>query len=572
MLNKWIFPIGILFFAPAFAQDVETQPAEDLNPLPAPTSSEKPGEVVDISQIITDTDAQRILGEKRDTKRSVYKSEEIFLTPNSSKVMDLQNLGVDRANLEFFQTNVGVISRSEKDSSGGERIFSGRNTGTTQVLVFEKGPEPMKGKLLKVYKVVVSKEDLVALLQEIKALIGQIEGLELRVVGEQVVLDGQILIPTDMRRILEVVDKYKNRPIMNLTELSPVGLKLIAEKMEEEIAGGKDKPKDIQVKVLNGRFFLEGIVDKVSERQTAIRICKAYVQPIYIMNARLPMPDFSQGEDKDDPVRECNSLIRIRAGQPQQPDPIVAVRVDFVTLTKNYAKAFNFKWAPGVNMEGSANYSTDLGKFTTSFVATLSSLFPTLDNLATHGHARILKSATLLVRDGASATSGDGAPPASELSETLTLFVPKPASKDAEGNDVPAGFERIDVNTQIGMLIKSLAGSDKLNLDINVNQTEVQENKGPEGVATLNNKIKTSIVLGNGESAALGGLISERRNVDIVRDPAKEAGVSFNLFEVGRGHSFNDSKSQFIVFVTPTKMRTPAEGTEVLKRKFRLRK
>lgn len=532
---------------------------------------------VDIEGSIADTNIMRIL-ETREVLKPTYGFEDIFLTKGSSAVLDVQNLpGYSRKDLMFLYTTEGVIAGSRKDASGGERVVAGQATASTQILVYHRktSPEgrPERGDLLKVYRLTVTNEDLITLLQEIKVLIGDIEGLDIRIVGSQVVVDGNVLVPRDMRRVLSVTGKYMadRKPIINLVEISPLTMKLLAEKMEEEIAGGKDRPRDIRLKVLNGRFFLEGSVDTKWQKDEAERICQAFISERYTLepkdgSGKLEVPKFSG-------LGECVSMVRIRAGQPAEPDPILAVRIDFVTLNRSYLKHFNFRWSPGLSTQGNATYSTDLGKFVSSFTATLGNLFPILDTAANHGYARILKSATLLVRDGERA--GDrGSPPEATLNETLQIYtlVPGDATK-------PSSYQAVPVNTKVSLRAKSVSGTDKINMDILAVQSELKDSAKEGAPPTVySSDIKTSIVVSNGESAALGGLITERRNVSFVRDPAGGTDPAtgrpfdFNLFELGRSHQLSDDKSQFIIFVTPQKLRNPTEGTEALKRKFRLRK
>ncbi len=532
----------------------------------------------DIAGSIANTNINKLL-ESREVLKPSFGFEDIFLTRGSSAPLDVQNLpGYTRKDLLFFYTTDGVISGSRKDVSGAERIVAGNSLASTQVLVFSKKPGPdgknEKGDLLKVYRITVTNDDLITLLQEMKALIGDVEGLEMRIVGAQVVVDGAILVPKDMRRVLAVTGKYigERRPVINLAEISPMTLKLLGEKMEEEIAGGKDRPRDIKVKTLNGRFFLEGAVDTKFQKDEAERICQAYIAERYTLEPKDPSGKFEVPRFSG--LGECISMVRVRAGQPAEPDPILAVRVDFVTLTRNYLKSFNFQWAPGLSTNGSANYSSDLGKFVTSFTATVGNLFPKLDTAASHGYARILKSATLLVRDG-ERSGGGGAPPEASINENLQIYtlVPGDATR-------PATYQPVNVNTKVSLKAKSVSGTDKINMDVLAVQSELKDpgKPGGGGPTIYSSEVKTSIVVSNNESAALGGLITERRNVGITRDPSAERDPNtdrpydFNLFELGRQHSFGDDKSQFIIFVTPAKLRNPTEGTETLKRKFRLRK
>ncbi len=566
--------------SPAEAEPAPTPLAEET-PAPTPlkeTLSLIDGIKSDVPGSIADTNVNRIMESKvkSQTLNPDKGFEDLFLTKNSSAVLDIHKLPVKNPgeDLEWLQTNIGIVAKSEKDPSGGFRVYAGTQVGSTQILVYERkaavAGKRDRGNLLKVYRVTVTSEDLLSLLQEIKALIGNVEGLDIRVVGTQVVIDGAVLVPKDMRRVVAVVSKYQTekKPVINLAEISPLTTKLLAEKMEEEIAGGKDRPREIKVKVVNGRFFLEGAVDKQAERETAVRICQAYISERYTLenSASVQSPRIPG-------LNECVLMVKIRQGQPADPDPIISVRVDFVTLDRNYLKSFNFRWAPGMNLKGEVGYSSDAGKFLTSFVGLLDNLFPKLETAASHGHARILKTATLLVRDGENAAKGGGAPPEAQISEVLKL----PVMIQGTANS-PGSFTTVPVETYIKILAKSVPGSDKVNMDISAKQSEIKSQNKEQGPTVLDNMIQTSIVVANGESAALGGLIAERRNVDITRDPASDGNAAtsaqnkFELFDIGRGHSFSDSKVQFIVFATPEKLRTPSEGTEKLKRKFRLRK
>lgn len=566
--------------------------AEDREPASASKAPDVPlidGRQTDLLNAIVDTDYDRIMEDqlKADGKilRPEFGFEDIFVTSGKTVVIDAGRLGQgpcpDRADeLPIRVSQVGVIVNVDRDKgSEGCRLTAGDKAGSTQILWYEN-KAAVKGKvdygrLLKVYRITVTSEDLLQLLQEIKALIGHVEGLEIRIVGGQVVVDGQVLVPRDLRRVAAVLERYQRssppKPVLNLVEVSPLSMKLLARKMEEAIAGGKDRPKDVTVRVVNGRFFLEGLVDKEADRQTALLLCQSYLQEKYTPPSPLekpPAPRLPNGRD----VGDCVQMVRIRAGQPQEPDPIVAVRVDFVTVSRDYFKNFNFKWAPGMGGNANLNYSSDLGKLLTSFTATVSDLFPVLDSANRHGYARILKTAHVLVRDGVDRSKGGEAPPKAVVNEVIRIpyTVQNPA---VNGVAQPPSVNFIEVKTQVEIQAKSVPGSDKLFLDLKAEQTELRT--GAAGSAdipsTQSNFLNTSLVVGNSESAALGGLVSERRRVGIERDPAA-SGSSFTLFELAKKHSFQDSKEQFIVFVTPEKLRSPAEGTEQLKRKFKLRK
>lgn len=534
---------------------------------------------------ITDVQLQDLLDAKKDF-RPTNGIQDVLLVKEGKVDLDFQRQGVPMEDRCLKVGTQGIFDGFKYDkvdakykdlgyqADGSFRVV-GIQQGTGQLLLYrgkESGKCDSIGEIVKIYRITVTSEDLVTLTQELKALIGNVEGIEIRIVGQQVVVEGNVLIPRDMKRVLAVMSKYATKPILNLVEISPMTLKLLAQKMEEEIAGGKDRPKDIKVKVVNGRFFLEGNVDKRVERETAEKICQSYIAEKYGIDSTGGPVGTGKLEKPVVPgLGECVMMVRIRQAPAQDPDPIVSVRIDFVTLNRSFLKTFDFRWAPGFNLNGNSTYTSDTGKFLTTFTGTLVNLFPKLDTLQKSGHARVLKSATVLVRDGDDTSKG-GAPSEARLVETLNLAYVIPGivtngvvSSPTAGNT--------PVTTEIRIKARSIPGTaDKLNLGVTATQTEVRDFRRGEPPTTLQNFIETQIVVPNTESAALGGMIAERRNVSNGRDPSTDEQASLNLFKLSKSFNFTDEKSQFIIFVTPTKLRSTTEGTDTLKRKFRLRR
>lgn len=574
-MNKLLIPFLICsFLSAAFAQETNGQN----------TKTQKVGEIPDSSL--------DLIMESRDDLKPLYGFEEIYVALNkknaaskSGAVLNLESIDELKGGKDiYWGVTVSGILKFDRESMGapgasGKRfpIVALGNTGTTQVLVYNRDTDPETKKpipgekLFKVFRVTVTDENLVDLMQQMKAKMGKIEGIEIRIVGDQVVVDGKVVIPRDLRRVLTVVKNYqsKGRPVELLAEISPLALQLLAEKMQDEINGGKDRPTNIYVRVLNGRFILEGSVDKRIDRDIAVQTCQAMIQDQFQLDPKdIKAPNFQN-------LPECMLRIRIRPGAPLDPDPIITVRVDFVSLVRNYLKAFNFKWGPGVQADSSIGYSSDVGRFIGSFQAIVTGLFPTLSTLAHHGHARVLKSATLLVRDGDDTNAGDGSGPESSIREVLEIPYFTPGSTGANGQSTPPQWNFKQLETKVSLRVRSIPGTDKINLAIVATQTEAQDKPAPDAPpGALMYDVNTSLVVSNGDSAALGGMISERRLISVGRDPASASGEGNNitLFDFSRSHEFTDQKNQMIIFVTPTKIRNASEGTESLKRKFRLKK
>ena len=116
------------------------------------------------------------------------------------------------------------------------------------------------------------------LLSKLRELLGDIEGLKIRATGGAVVLEGDILLPKDLIRIIRVADALKDErvtksfPIHNETRLSPTTLKIIAERIEREI----NSPR-LTASPLNGDIFLKGIAENEGEAERAVQIATTYL-------------------------------------------------------------------------------------------------------------------------------------------------------------------------------------------------------------------------------------------------------------------------------------------------------
>jgi hypothetical protein len=100
--------------------------------------------------------------------------------------------------------------------------------------------------------------------------------------------------------------------------------------------------------------------------------------------------------------------------------------------------------------------------------------------LARNGHARVLKSATLLVRDGDDTAANDGSGPESSIKEVLEIPYLTPATTGANGQQTPAQWSFKPINTSVSLRVRSIPGTDKINLAIKATQTEAQDKPAPD--------------------------------------------------------------------------------------------
>ena len=87
------------------------------------------------------------------------------------------------------------------------------------------------------------------------------------------------------------------------------------------------------------------------------------------------------------------------------------------------------------------------------------------------------------------------------------------------------------------------------------------------GPSTAKNTINTQVDIRSGESAAVGGFISNNQTMDYNKIPPT---VDNPLFSLYHSRAFQKNQSQFVIFVTPIIKSSASSGVEKVKEKFRL--
>ena len=132
------------------------------------------------------------------------------------------------------------------------------------------------GKVVAEFRIDVKKSKLDKVVKEIRALLGDIEGITIKVVNNKVVVDGQILLPRDLSRIYNVIQQFGDQA-SSLVTLSPLAQKKIAEFISRDI----NNP-EIEVRAVNDKFILQGYANNEEEYKRAEIIAKTYVPDIIV--------------------------------------------------------------------------------------------------------------------------------------------------------------------------------------------------------------------------------------------------------------------------------------------------
>jgi pilus assembly protein CpaC len=489
-----------------------------------------------------------------DESEAVADKRRLLLTTGEDKAVDLDfeanagAAGISYGNPQLVTTTLVKIGEKR------QIIFKPLKAGETTVTIRDND-----GTIRLIFIVRVTGSNLLRVAGEIRSLLRDVEGLDIRIVGSKIVVEGEVLVPADYGRLLIVIqDKAYSDFVINLTSLSPHTMQVMAKKIQDDINGFAP---NVRTRVVNGMIFLEGSVESADQANRAYNTANLY------------LPELKPGNplEKDPTVQRLPArkpiwnFIMINPPPPKKQERLVRVTFHFVELNKDYNKVFGFKWQPGftsdpqISVGQNANGATGASTGPT-FSGTISSLLPKLNSSQTAGYARILKTGTVVVRSGQ---------PAKLNEQTEFPF----AQQGANGQLVSAS-KAVGLTVAVTPLI--LGQSEDIQMDLELDQTSLVGRAPTTGAApvTSSHKVNTKIYVKSNESAAVAGVTSSDIGTDFNKDDplpgAFDQGTN-PLFNLLHSKAFRKKKSQFVIFVTPQIIENASEGTEDLKKNFRVK-
>jgi len=471
---------------------------------------------------------------------------------DNSKVIDMPlYIGVEQSfKLPYLPENADIgggnwrkVTKVSVSKENATLLFTPTTEGDATLIIYNRpGGEKMYE-----FSIVVRKSNLTKVAREIRALLSTIDGISIKIINNKVVVDGQVLLPRDLNRIHSVVKQYEGQASQIVT-LSPLAQRKIAQLIENDI-----RNPEITVRALNDRFILEGVANDQKEKDRAEIIAKMYV------------PDnVSEEAFKDGLVQKFRrdavviNLIEVRASPPPEPGKMIQLVVHFVELNKSYQKGFRFQWMPTLQDGGKVTFgdssdgSTGTG-VVSAITGTVSNLLPKLNWAKSHGHARVLQSSTLIVQDR------------QEGNLRNVTRIPYIGGQNNVGA-ISTSFADVGLTTKITpQMVNTRSDNVQLNMDFSVKNLVGQSQTGP---IIAENAIQTQVIVRSGQSAAVGGLITNSTGTDYNRLPASQGDPLISLFA---SKQFQRNQSQFVVFITPIIKSSASAGSEKIKKKFRLR-
>ncbi len=477
----------------------------------------------------------------------------------------LLSTGEDKAIDLDFEANAGTGGISIGNPQlvattlvkAGERrqiVFKPLKSGDTTVTVRDAD-----GTIRLIFDVKVTGSNLLKMASEIRDLLLDIEGIEVRIVGQKVVVDGEVLVPADYARLLSVVqDKVYADTVLNLTILSPIAMQMLSKRIQEDINAFAP---NVKTRVVNGMIFLEGTTDNIDQAKRAADVARLYLPEVRPGN---PLVARDPGVQIIPNRHLVQNFIVVNPPPPKKQEKLVRVTFHFVELAKDYNKVFGFIWRPGFTSDPQiAIGSSTTGGATASgpsFSATISSLFPKLESAQQAGFARILKTGTVIVRSGQKAELKD------EHEIPYTVL----------GTNGQAGQAKEPVGLRVTVVPQILGQSEDIEMGVDLEQKSVKGRALAAGALPLisRHQVNTKIYVKSNESAAVAGVQGSDVGTDFNKDdpkPGQHSGGTEALFTLNRSKAYRKSKSQFVIFVTPQIIENASEGTEDLKKNFRVK-
>ena len=254
-----------------------------------------------------------------------------------------------------------------------------------------------KGQKIVEYYIDVKKSNLSKIIREVRSLLVDIEGIEIKIINNRVVVDGQILLPGDMNRIVSVLSQYSKEEVDSMVSLSPLAQRKIAQFIERDI----NNP-EVQVRTVNSRFILEGTVNTPDEKKQAEEVARIYVPDVLVEAAVaqqvLIKRGDAQGGGKGTDI--IINRIKVRPNPPTPPKKLVQMVIHYVEFNKSYQRGFLFQWTPAIK-DGGVDVSFGSRSGLSNIISgTINNLIPKLNWAKTHGQARVLKTSTIIAEDG----------------------------------------------------------------------------------------------------------------------------------------------------------------------------
>ena len=355
---------------------------------------------------------------------------------------------------------------------------------------------------------VVRKQDPNEVISEIKRLLGDIEGVTVRIVGDRIYLDGQAYTTQDADRIDEVVGLYSN--VKSFVKVAPNAKKLVAQNLNA--AFQKAGLRNVSATVVGSTIFLEGSVESQQDLQKAELMLKA------------------MGE-------KVENLLTVGLKR------MILSQVQFVEIRRNTRDRYGIRYPLDINGEVNGNFL--LRRFfqgpgsNSGFwqVGGVGSAEFSVGFQANDGYGRLLAQPQLVCASGEKAEFLAGGEVPIPL-VTQNQFTVEYKKYGIILNLRPTADRHGNIQTEIEAEASEVDNSVSVSVGGNV---------GVPGFRTR--RVKTNVTVRHGETIVLSGVFSHDEQKDVSKVPG--VGHLPIVGELFKKRGFDSTKRELVIFVTP---------------------
>lgn len=376
-------------------------------------------------------------------------------------------------------------------------LLIGQAEGKTTLLVWKTSGQRLS------YLVTVRKQDPNEVISEIKKLLGEIEGVNVRMVGDRIYLDGQAYTQADADRIDQVVGLYAN--VKSFVKIAPNAKKLVAQNLNA--AFQKAGLKNVQANVVGSTIFLEGSVESQQDLQKAELITKAIGEKV-----------------------ENLLVVGIKR--------MILSEVQFVELRRESHDRFGIKYP--LDISGTATAAINVSKL-------LSPSTPAQVALSSSGSARSSFAIGFQMNDGY----------ARLLAQPKLVCASGEKAEFLAGGEIPIPL--ITNNSfavefkPYGVVLKLQPTADRngnIQTQIEAEVSQVDTSVSVQGIpGFLTRKVKTNVTVRHGETIVLSGVFSHDEQKSVSKIPG--LGHIPIIGELFKNRGFDSNKRELVIFVTP---------------------
>lgn len=402
-----------------------------------------------------------------------------------------------------------------------EMLINAKKTGRSNLFIW--GPGDQKAEI----QVIVKSSETHIMADELRQVISDIDGVEVRVVGSRIFVEGEVFTHNSMQRIEKVIDGMPN--VVNLVEFSPVMKDIVKSEIEKALAS--QKMNNVRVTVTKNNFMLTGTVASETESKRAQTIAEAY-SPSIINAIAIQKPS-----------------VKVTASSKPAPPPksiLIEMSLNIMEIEKSALSDVGIHWNPGGSLGASGSYSGSSGSspsLSGSVAGTISNLFPKMRKIKESGRGRSLMQQTLITKSGDAAQFFAG----SEI----------PISVTQPGGTMSVEFKKVGVTLNFKPEIDYY---NNIVSSINVESSSVT-GSGPGGVPVISNtNLNTVLSVASGQSIALGGLVGQK---ELESQSASPPGGGSSLYQANDRSRAETDNREVIIFVTPRILTDASASSEV---------